>query len=138
MAKDRFSHDAYGKAVLLGAAPDALTKGNLLSVYGGKGRIDGVIEPLKVVIEIESRTNKQIRGAIMDLLCHPYPNKLLMIIPAYNTPSIKEQWSEIKRELRLSNELGILTLKGNGSSNGWSHLQEDIKALAQFLEIWQS
>ncbi len=54
----------------------------------GLHRPDGVILDLdlravQVAVEIESRQEKQIRGAIVDLLLHPAPKKLLIIVLAH-------------------------------------------------------
>ena len=40
-------------------------------------------------MEIESRTGKQIRGAVLDLMMHPYPKKLLMLIPEHMNSVVK-------------------------------------------------
>lgn len=48
----------------------------------GNCRIDGTVAD-SVAVEVESRALKQVRGALIDLLLHPYPKKLLLIIPVY-------------------------------------------------------
>jgi len=48
----------------------------------GSARIDGTVAGL-VAVEVESRVPKQVRGALMDLLVHPYPKKLLLLLPFY-------------------------------------------------------
>ncbi len=49
----------------------------------GNARIDGTVAGV-VAVEIESRALKQVRGALIDLLLHPYPKKLLLILPVYS------------------------------------------------------
>lgn len=49
---------------------------------GGGARIDGTVAGL-VAVEIESRVPKQVRGALVDLVMHPYPKKLLLLLPVY-------------------------------------------------------
>lgn len=78
-------HDAYVKKLLdriLG--PRFLTTGpGVVVPYDDiVGRIDGVIDD-SCAVEIESRTIKQVRGAVLDLFFHPYPKKLLVIVPVH-------------------------------------------------------
>jgi hypothetical protein len=48
----------------------------------GTARIDGTVAGT-VAIEVESRVPKQIRGALLDLILHPYPSKLLVLLPVH-------------------------------------------------------
>lgn len=48
----------------------------------GSARIDGTVAGL-VAVEVESRALKQVRGALVDLVLHPYPKKLLLLLPVY-------------------------------------------------------
>lgn len=79
--------DAIGKK-LLGLAAGALFVSDDQSVtfsFGpgaGTARIDGTVAGL-VAVEIESRVPKQIRGALIDLILHPYPSKLLVLLPVH-------------------------------------------------------
>jgi|SRR5579883_522039 hypothetical protein len=81
----RLSHDAYGKRVLMRVpnAPMILSGPELEVRYGTPhpARIDAVSG--EIAIELESRTAKQIRGAVVDLISHPYPKKLLIILPVH-------------------------------------------------------
>ena len=52
------------------------------------GRIDGTIAG-RIAVEIESRVDKQIRGAVLDLVCHPLSRKLLIILPIHMTNPAK-------------------------------------------------
>ena len=82
----RGDHDGYGKAVLRDVAGTAFdefgsarrfTFGNCR----GWGDIDGVVAD-DIAVEIESRNSKQVRGAVLDLMWHPYPKKLLVLLPS--------------------------------------------------------
>lgn len=82
---------------------DARTKDQLRKIFGsdfsdfrdikidyGEGapgaRIDGTIAG-SIAVEIETRTDKQVRGALMDLVCHKLPRKLLILLPVHmNNP----------------------------------------------------
>jgi hypothetical protein len=76
------SHDDYGKLVLREVAgADYAALGSSLLVNYGAGRpacIDGTVGP-RIAVEIESRTSKQVRGALIDLICHDYAKKLLLL-----------------------------------------------------------
>lgn len=80
------SHDAYGKEVLRAAAGAAFAdRGTSLEVDYGAGhpaRVDGTVSGT-IAVEVESRTSKQVRGAVLDLLFHAYPKKLLVLVPMH-------------------------------------------------------
>lgn len=83
---DMGDHDIYGKSVMRQAAGSSYHEGGP-SCYIDYGtampaRIDGTIDD-SIAVEIESRTSKQVRGAVLDLICHPYPKKLLVLIPKH-------------------------------------------------------
>ena len=46
------------------------------------GQIDGVVDGV-IAVEVESRVAKQIRGAVLDLICHSCAKKLLIILPVH-------------------------------------------------------
>lgn len=85
---DTSTHDLYGKRVIEAAAGHQFngTRKACRVDYGGPlhtgGFIDGTAAGM-IAIEVESRVPKQIRGAVLDLLCHSYPKKLLVIIRAH-------------------------------------------------------
>ncbi len=56
-------------------------------------RIDGVVE--QIALEIEARNGKQVRGAVMDLLWHTAPKKLLLLLAEHNNPSTAAQCTKI-------------------------------------------
>ena len=71
-------HDEYGKQILRRATDGAVELiGPGVEVdYGttSPARIDGVFGG-RIAIEVEARTGKQVRGAVLDLVCHPYPKE---------------------------------------------------------------
>ena len=78
-------HEDYGKRVLARATNREVqfTGPSVHVDYGTKhpARIDATVGD--IAVEMESRTAKQIRGAVVDLLLHPYRKKLLMIVPVH-------------------------------------------------------
>lgn len=78
-------HDAYGKEVMRLAAGNRYSGAGPSTRTDFGGQIDGTVAGL-VAVEIETRTAKQVRGAILDLITHPYPKKLLVSIPKYHHP----------------------------------------------------
>jgi len=84
------SHDAYGKEVLRAAAGQAFIDwGPTVEVDYGAGRparVDGTVSGT-IAVEVASRTPKQVRGAVLDLLFHAYPKKLLVLVPIYMSES---------------------------------------------------
>ncbi len=78
-------HDQYGKQVLRAAAGDAFVEwGPQVEVDYGAGRparIDGAVGG-QVAVEVEARVPKQIRGAVLDLIFHSFPLKLLVLMRA--------------------------------------------------------
>lgn len=78
------NHDEYGKRVMRQAVgSDFVDCGAAVYIdygVGGPARIDGAIGD-EVAVEIESRVSKQVRGAVLDLVCHRCPKKLLVLCP---------------------------------------------------------
>jgi hypothetical protein len=68
-----------GPSVRIDFGPDA-----------GTATIDGTVADC-VAVEIESREPKQVRGAILDLLLHSFPKKLLVLLPAYTRATTPAQ-----------------------------------------------
>jgi hypothetical protein len=78
--------DDTGKRLLQVAAGPLFTSDGPSVTYGfgpgaGTARIDGTVAGC-VAVEIKSRVPKQVRGALLDLILHPYPCKLL-VLPVY-------------------------------------------------------
>jgi hypothetical protein len=113
-------HDAYGKAVMREAAGAAFCDwGAAVQVtYGGKGgaTIDGVVGDA-IAVEIESRVSKQVRGAVLDLICHERPKKLLVLLPVHmrNPTLCAEQCRHILGRFVDPKDYHILVLAGSGS-----------------------
>jgi ABC-type cobalamin/Fe3+-siderophores transport system ATPase subunit len=79
-------HHKYGKQLMKKIAGTAYNEHKPATEinYGTKqpARVDGTVCG-SIVVEVESRTPKQIRGAVLDLICHNYPKKLLVILPVH-------------------------------------------------------
>ena len=78
-------HDNYGKSVLVLATKSTCRNSgpSVITSYGSSSaRIDGTVGS-NIAVEIESRTGKQVRGAILDLILHAFPKKLMILIPKY-------------------------------------------------------
>ena len=123
-------HDDYGKLVLQRAAGNSFERyGKSLEIDYGAGnpaRIDGTVSG-KVAVELESRTPKQVRGAVLDLLCHEYSKKLLLILPVRqmrNPDVTATQCRKILRKFVSSEDFRVVVLSGNGSNQ---KLQQDAK-----------
>ncbi len=113
-------HEDYGKSLLRKVAGVRFVdwRDEVVVPYEGgtSGRIDGVIEG-GCAVEIESRVDKQIRGALLDLLMHPFNKKLLVIVPVHmhNPTNTRKQCEGILRQLkRPGQEAKVVLLKGTG------------------------
>lgn len=128
------SHDDYGKQVLQ-MATDGTVKitGASIEIRYGAGlpaRIDGTIGD--IAVEIESRTSKQVRGAILDLVNHPYPKKLLMLLPVHmQNPEITARQAEniFSGFLSRSSYL-VIILRGSGDE---PKLEDDVAIVRNAL-----
>jgi len=130
-------HDKYAKEVLRRAfesdfnskpKPFKISKGNL---NAGSIRVDGEIYG-EIVVEIESRVSKQVRGAILDLFLHPYRKKLLIIMDKHGNRITPVQSEEIlKRLCKNKFAFKVITLKGNGNTR---MLNEDIILLKKAVK----
>ena len=132
-------HDDYGKRVLQEAT------GGRVEVYGrrvevdyGAGhpaRIDGAIDD--IAIEVESRTSKQIRGAVLDLICHQAPKKLLVLLPVHmsNPETAAAQCRNALRRLCSDKDFRVVVLSGFG---GAEDLNNDARRVAEAILALQS
>jgi len=136
-------HEAYGKAIMREAAGAAfLDGGAVCSVRFGDdaagGRIDGVVGN-GIAVEVESRTPKQIRGAVLDLLFHPYPCKLLLIIAGHqnNAPQAANQCRYILATWVPPEDFQVVLLSGNGRDR---RVAADVALVQQALQAlgWSS
>jgi len=110
-------HDRYGKELLLKINNSSQNKEYCQFDYGdyGVACIDGVIID-KVAIEIESRVNKQIRGSLMDLICHPYTQKLLILmsVNSVSNNAVKQAEYILEKFLNDTKNFKVVKLVGNG------------------------
>ena len=107
-------YDAYGKEVMRLATGDRYSAGRPSTRTDFGGQIDGTVSGL-VAVEIETRTEKQVRGAILDLITHPYPKKLLVSIPKYHHPvSGPEQFRAVLARFIDLTDFRVVGLAGDG------------------------
>jgi hypothetical protein len=130
-------HDQYGKKLLqrlLGKR--FISSGYEVRVFYESGvvaTIDGVIDR-SCAVEIESRTDKQIRGAILDLLNHHLRKKLLVIIPHNMTrpEAILAHCRSILSSVKTSeDDAKVVLLKGTGTN---PQLDADLATLRKALK----
>ena len=111
-------HDNYGKSVLVLAARGAYqSNGSSVSTsYGASSaHIDGTIGST-VAVEIESRTPKQVRGAVLDLIFHAYSKKLLILIPKYIGKHQPQECEFILKRFLDPRDIRVVLLEGTGDS----------------------
>lgn len=86
---------------------------SIVTYRGQQGRIDGTVGPL-VAVEIEAKTySKQVRGAVLDLICHGYPKKLLLLVPVGGQATkIAEQSRSILERFVDPSSFRVVVLKG--------------------------
>lgn len=110
------SHDRYGKRLVEVATNGrAHTEGDKVWVDYGNGsdaRIDGYIDD--IAIEIESRVSKQVRGAVLDLLCHKARSKVIIPAHAINPKLLKAQCENILSGNVDASHFEVLLLRGTG------------------------
>jgi len=100
---------------------------------GSSARIDGVIGE-DVAVEVESRVSKQVRGAVCDLIFHPFPKKLLVIVPVHMTDAdiCAEQCRTILRRFVNPHNFRVVVLTGSGFANS---LDADAAAVREALTV---
>ena len=114
-------HDDYGKRILRESAGKMFeTYGASVEVDYGAGkpaRIDGTVAG-EVAVEVESRVPKQVRGAVLDLLCHDYPKKLLLLLPVHmpNAETTAHQCRSALRRFVAETDFRVVVLHGHGSN----------------------
>lgn len=116
-------HAEYGKNLVANVAEGQFTDdwGTTLVQYQGgtSAHIDGVVGD-NCAIEIESRVDKQIRGALVDLVLHHCSKRLIILIPVHmNDPQkTKEQCEDILNKLkRPTDEVRVVLLRGTGDDS---------------------
>lgn len=115
-------HDSYGKRVLREAcylAGDRIAcSGHSHAICDGINcNLDAFLES-GIAVEIESRVDKQVRGAMLDLLIHSATAKLMVLIPAHMSSSIKtkEMCEAIATTLAPAASFLCCVLTGTGHS----------------------
>lgn len=128
-------HDDYGKRVMQKAtAGVCLHYGSTVEVDYGTAqpaRIDATVGD-DIAVEVESRTSKQVRGAVLDLICHRYPKKLLLLLPVHmrNPEVTARQCRNILRRFCPEDSFRVIVLKGDGSNH---QLVDDAEAVGSAL-----
>jgi len=114
-------HDKYGKMLLEKVGGNSFVKNGpdvKVRYQGGiTASIDGVINDC--AIEVESRVDKQVRGALVDLLEHHLSKKLLIIIPVYmNKPEATAKHCEyiLEKYKKPKSEIKVIVLNGTGDA----------------------
>ena len=124
------AHDAYGKKILRQATSDAVELlGPAVQIdYGTShpARIDGAVGD--VAIELEARVGKQVRGAVLDLICHPL---LLVIMPVEHVgKAVPEQCKNVLARFVRKGHFQVVVLKGHGHDE---KPREDVEIVADAL-----
>ena len=133
------AHDTYGKLVMRQAAGSAFREyGEVVSVpYSARGgaTLDGIVGD-SVAVEIESRVSKQVRGAVLDLICHPYPQKLLVLLPVHmSDPALcSAQCENILAPFVKPHQFRVVLLSGSGANDA---IEDDVKLVRAALSELQ-
>lgn len=140
-------HDSYGKVVLDLATNKRFqhwfTEKEQAFEYPSGGiiaKLDGVIGD-DCVVEVEGLNEKQIRGGILDLVFHPRPKKLLVIVPANlgkkSADNVRHAYQSLLDYLMSAyhpSAIGrVVILKGTGHEPE-DYLHEDSSAIRQALK----
>jgi hypothetical protein len=129
-------HEAYGKWILQQAiGRECVTVGRSVTVDYGAGRgaeIDATVGSC-IAVEIESRVSKQVRGAVIDLICHRYPKKLLILLPVHmsNPTTTAIQCRTILGRFLDALDYQVVILKGSGHDP--QREAEDVSTVRQAL-----
>lgn len=118
-------HDDYGKRTLRAAcrlANDSVSfvGSRQLICEGVTCDVDAVLDS-GIAVEIESRVNKQVRGALLDLILHPNNKKLMILIPAHmgDASRTKRMCEVIVRKLKPDAAFACVVLKGKGGNEAF-------------------
>jgi hypothetical protein len=127
-------HDRYGKKLMCQIKGFRESGDSVVVRLNGKGfaKIDGTIDD-QIAIEIESRVFKQIRGAILDLLLHDYPKKLLILLPVHmsNPSETAEKCITIMARFLNRADFQVILLSGTGER---PKENEDLKLIQAGLD----
>jgi hypothetical protein len=140
------SHDEYGKMIfstVLGRRwASNLCHQRCVEMGGVRADLDGVIwsenlTQVEAAVEIEARTYKQIRGAMLDLAFHSAPKKLLVVILAQpqlgSEQKARRHLEHVWKRLTIAGSCGdfrLVVLKGTGSD---PMLEQDRTLIMQAL-----
>ena len=96
---------------------------------GQPARIDGTVAGV-IAVEIESRVSKQIRGAVLDLICHSYTKKLLVLLPVHmSDPGVAmKQCEHILLRFLKRSDFRVVLLTGSGD---YHRLEPDKECVLQ-------
>ena len=94
--------------------------------------IDGTVGR-SIAVEMESRTGKQVRGAVLDLILHAYPKKLMILIPMYIGTHQVEECEFLLSRFVDPNNVRVILLDGTGNN---SNLESDaLKTRNALMEL---
>jgi hypothetical protein len=93
-------------------------------------RIDGIVG--SIAVEIESRVSKQVRSAVLDLICHRSPQKLLVLVPVHmtNPADTAIQCRNILGRFMNSANFRVVVLVGTGDQYA---IADDVKRVRAVL-----
>lgn len=100
---------------------------------GGRVRVFGTIGSC-VAVGVESRGSKQVRGAVVDLICHPYRKKLLILVSRYlrNPTTLARQCESIMTRFLDQRDFKVVLLHGKaGNPEVADDMQQVMNALKQ-------
>lgn len=107
-------HDEYGKLILTKAAGCICDGPCTITRYGDSfANIDGTVGST-IAVEIESRTGKQVRGAVLDLILHAYPKKLMILLPMYIGKHQVKECEFILKWFVNPDDFRVVLLDGSG------------------------
>jgi hypothetical protein len=123
-AKTVLHETTEGRAVLYGPSVE-INYG-----AGAPARIDATVGD--IAVDIEAGVSRQVRGAVLDLICHPYPKKLLVLLPDHHISRgvTGEQCRNILKRFCPDGSFRVLVLKGSASG---PQLVEDTAIMAAVL-----
>ena len=86
-------------------------------------------------MEVESRVQKQIRGAVLDLICHRYPKKLLVLVPVHmsNPALCSDQCRHILGRFLKPEDYRVVLLSGSGFGHKLEHDADLVRAALREL-----
>jgi hypothetical protein len=97
--------------------------------------VDGGRAEARIAVEIESRVAKQVRGALVDLLWHAAPRKLLLLLPVHmkDVAGTAEQCRRILEATCGPQRVRVLVLSGTGRTE---RLEQDAALVRDELAAW--